>query len=69
MAKEARYTEQISAMVDADTKARIGAIDQEYPAVSQGDVIRKAIEFGLPRAENHFRAGSRSDAEPHFVGP
>lgn len=54
MARAARFTEGVSALVDADTKRRIDAIDEAYPDISKGDVIRLALEVGMDEVERRF---------------
>jgi hypothetical protein len=54
MARTARFTEGVSALVDAGTKGRIDAIDAAYPDVSKGDVIRLALEVGMDDVELRF---------------
>lgn len=54
MAREAQYTERISSVITADAKARLDAIEQAN-AVSLNQVIREAIDAGLPSVEAKYR--------------
>lgn len=53
MAREAKYTERISTVITADARARLDAIEQRHP-VSLNDVIREAIDAGLPAVEAKY---------------
>lgn len=53
MAREAKYTERISTVITADARARLDAIEQAHP-VSLNDVIREAIDAGLPAVEAKY---------------
>lgn len=58
MAREARYTENVSFLATADMKYEIEQIAGEYK-VSAGDVWRCAVQVGLPATKEHFaRAAS-----------
>lgn len=65
MAREVRFTGQASAMVPVGTKDDITEIETVY-RISQGDVIRYALEKGLPGAQKHLarRAAAGMGIEP-----
>lgn len=55
MARRARFTEQISALVDEETKALIDRLDRDYDTISQADVVREALRHGLPIVSERLR--------------
>lgn len=50
MARKARVTAQISALIEPEHADRLRLIEQNHP-VSLSDVIREAIAAGLPSVE------------------
>lgn len=65
MARIARYTEQISALIEKEDNDRLKAIEATNP-ISMADVIRAAIRAGLPSVESQYaitvpRDGQGSD--------
>lgn len=58
---DARYTEQVTALVDPTMKAQIRRITDGLKGqghqVSQGDVIRNALRHGLPMTEREAQRG------------
>jgi hypothetical protein len=57
---EARFTEQIIALVDVPTKNRITRIASSVK-VSNAVVIRNALAFGLPQTERAAQKGRLAD--------
>lgn len=58
---DARFTEQIVALVDPGTKRKIGAI-ADAVGVSAGVVIRAALRHGLGLTEREAQKGRLRDA-------
>lgn len=59
MAREARYTAQISALVEQEVRDRIDALDAAHPE-GVGDIIRDALRHGLPRVERDYALKART---------
>lgn len=53
MARVQKYPSQISALIPADHYERLKMIELAHP-VSLADVIREAIEAGLPSVEQRY---------------
>lgn len=65
MARAAMYTEQISALVEVETRAEIDRLDATYEKVGKADVIRMALRYGLPMVSEHLR--QEAAGEPSAV--
>lgn len=62
MPREARYTAQLSVLVEESTKAWIKETAEQYANVADGDVIRVALEAGRAAAVAHFaKVGKTSE--------
>jgi hypothetical protein len=55
VAKEARYTAQIAALIEPETRAQLDTIVIEFE-LSFADVLRQTIDFGLPFLVKKYEA-------------
>ena len=56
MAVQARYTEQVVALVSPETRATLDQL-ADTKGVSVGQVVREGLELGLPLVEGEVVAG------------
>jgi hypothetical protein len=64
VAKEARYTAQIAALIEPETRAQLDTIVIEFE-LSFADVLRQTIDFGLPFLVKKYEAlAAARDATP-----
>lgn len=63
MARIQKYPSQISALIPAEHYERLKTIELAHP-VSLADVIREAIEAGLPSVEQRYESLGRMERVP-----
>lgn len=55
MARGLKFPKNLSALISQDQYDRVKAIEEAHP-ISMGDVIRAALEAGLPSVEARYAA-------------
>lgn len=55
MPKRSVYDRHLRLMVTTKMRDRLDALDREHPETSISEIVREAIEIGLPRAERRLR--------------